>query len=57
MPCILSKSADPKFIWGYYLDRFSPGKTIVLSQQLKARKHTVTFFLVLFLFFILWVYA
>lgn len=41
MPCILPKSADPKLIWGYYLDRFSPDKTIVLSQQLKARKQTM----------------
>lgn len=45
MPCILSTSADPKLIWGYYLDRFSPDKTVVLSQQLKARKHTTIFFL------------
>lgn len=45
-PCILSESADPKFIWGYYLDRFFPNENIVLSQQLKARKHTVTLFFV-----------
>lgn len=52
MPYILTTSADPKLIWGYYLDRFSPDKTVVLSQQLKARKHTMIFF-----FFILWVDA
>lgn len=52
MPCILSKSADPKLIWGYYLDRFSPDKTIVLSQKLKARKHRVLFcFFIYSLFF------
>lgn len=44
MPGILSTSADPKLIWGYYLDRFSPDKTVVLSQQLKARKHAIIFF-------------
>lgn len=44
MPCILSKSADPKLIWGYYLDRFSPDKTTVLSQQLKLRKHKLFFY-------------
>lgn len=54
IPCILSKSADPKLIWGYCLDRFSPDENIVLAQQLKARKHTLAFF---FSFFILWVYA
>lgn len=47
-PCILSKSADPKLIWGYYLDRFSPDETIVLSQQLKARKHTIFFLFILY---------
>lgn len=52
MPCILSKSADPKLKWGYYLDRFSPDKTIVLSQQLKARKHTTMFFKSLFFGFV-----
>lgn len=45
-PCILSRSADPKLIWGYCLDRFSANENIVLSQQLKARKHTVTLFFV-----------
>lgn len=47
MPCILSKSADPKLIWGYYLDRFSPDRTIVLSQQLKVRKQNF-FFIILY---------
>lgn len=51
MLCILSKSVGPKLIWGYYLDRFSPDKTTVLSQQLKARKHTINFFLIYSLFF------
>lgn len=45
IPCVLSKSADPKLIWGYCLDRFSPDENIVLAQQLKARKHTLAFFL------------
>lgn len=44
IPCILSKSADPKLIWGYCLDRCSPDKYTVLAQQLKARKHILTFF-------------
>lgn len=50
IPCILSKSADPKLIWGYYLDRFSPDENIVLSRQLKAIKHTLTFFFIIILY-------
>jgi len=48
VPCILSESADPKLIWGYCLDRFSPDENTVFSQQLKARKHTLTFFFLIF---------
>lgn len=51
MTCILSKSADPKLIWGYFLDRFSPDRTGVLSQQLKARKHTIFFFLIIIILY------
>lgn len=51
MTCILPKSADPKLIWGYFLDRFSPDRTGVLSQQLKARKHTIFFFLIIIILY------
>lgn len=39
-----TKSADPKLIWGYCLDRFSPDENTVLAQDSDARKYTLTFF-------------
>lgn len=52
MPCILSKSADPKLIWGYYLDRFSPDKNYCAFSTTKSKKACNDFFFFLSLYYL-----